>query len=586
MSGVGVGAVAVVGAACRLPGGIADLEALWASLDTGAVRAQDAPAGFDAGYFGMSAQEAARLSPEDALLLELTVEALDDAGLDGTGAGVYAGGAGHHAAARHLGGPGRSCPSPPAAVEQACRALHAGDVRLALAADVSGPPPGPAGGPALPSGAVVVLKRLGDALAGRDRVHGVLAGWGGEHEICELYERARVDPGDLVYVETGDHEAIARALAPRRAHPLPVSTGRDGILAVIKAMLVLRHRRTPRHRDDTLLPVPGGARVEPVAPGTAAQGFVGIGDRGTHVIVAPAPADLGRVVRQCGPLPVTVSARSRQALGEAVHRMAGRLRAATQEEFYDLAYTSCARRTRHPYRRVVLANTPQAAAGALVEGVRLAVRDGRVAFAYGGGIGGALPFGDRVFRSAVDRVDALLAPRLGRSLRDQTAGPALVFAAQVGVTRMLAVRGIRPATAFGEGHGRLAAAWASGRMTLEEAVRALTQRTDACPVSCDPGACPRCRSGPPGAGAGLFVEVGPGLGAAIRRGALWPPLVVTTLGEDGDGVEPAARELIEAGADADWDAVFPRPGRVVGLPAYPWQRRIMPALARRSDHAG
>ncbi|MFG1947071.1 hypothetical protein [Nonomuraea sp. NPDC048826] len=644
MGGVGGQAVAVVGAACRLPGGIADLGALWAALDTGLSSVGEGlPEGFDAGYFGLTAHEAARLAPGDPVLLELVVEALDDAGLDGAGAGVYTGGGGHEAVRRHLGpGPGRSCPGSLAALERACRAVHDGEVRLALAAGVDIGPYGEAW-----SGGALVLKRLGDALAGRDRIHGVLAGWGSgpveeqEKLVRELYERARVDPDELVYVEAGagHHAALGRALAMGRETPLPVGEGpANGILAVVKAMLVLRHRRTPGSFGESVAAgTPGPAldgvqaRLAPVMAGPAASGFVGVhgsgGEGGAHVIVAPAPADLGRVVRQRGALPVTVSARSQQALGEAVRRTAERLRSASPDEFYDLAYTSCARRSRHPYRRVVLADDPSAAARALAGGVRQAVRDGRVAFAYTGDFlavaRAGLPVDDRVFRSAVDRVDAALTPALGWSVRaalpgigegapvpDLTGcgaaeGPvaarraAVVFAVHVAVTKMLAARGIRPAAAFGQDPGgptgrggHLAAAWAAGRMTLEDVARALAAHPCAgSAASHDPplgpvaGACRAVEDLTEG-GVELFVEVGPGLGPVIRRSAPRPPVVVTVLAAGRDGVDEAAGELIEAGADADWDAVFPRPGRVAGLPAYPWQRLAPLPLARRSHHAG
>ncbi|WP_369360530.1 SDR family NAD(P)-dependent oxidoreductase [Streptomyces sp. cg2] len=105
-------AVAVVGAGCRLPGGITDLAGLWAALrdgrdlvgevppdrfdksrfvDPGAVRTRrsytaaggflDDVSGFDAAYFGIAPKEAPYIDPQQRLLLEMAVEALDDAGL-------------------------------------------------------------------------------------------------------------------------------------------------------------------------------------------------------------------------------------------------------------------------------------------------------------------------------------------------------------------------------------------------------------------------------------------------------------------------------------------------------------------------
>ncbi|MFM9607115.1 SDR family NAD(P)-dependent oxidoreductase [Streptomyces niveiscabiei] len=101
-------AIAIVGAACRLPGGISDLSAFWTALAEGRDLVTTVPpdrfdaarlldhgqlrttaggflediAGFDADFFGVSPREASRLDPQQRLMLELTVEAVDDAGYD------------------------------------------------------------------------------------------------------------------------------------------------------------------------------------------------------------------------------------------------------------------------------------------------------------------------------------------------------------------------------------------------------------------------------------------------------------------------------------------------------------------------
>ncbi|MFF7731145.1 SDR family NAD(P)-dependent oxidoreductase [Streptomyces sp. NPDC008001] len=120
-------AIAVVGAACRLPAGIDTLDALWSVLAegrdvTGPVppdrfdvsrwldpdprrpgKTYTATGGFltgiqefDAAYFGMSPREAARLDPLQRMLLEMAVETVDDAGcpaarLAGSDTAVYVG---------------------------------------------------------------------------------------------------------------------------------------------------------------------------------------------------------------------------------------------------------------------------------------------------------------------------------------------------------------------------------------------------------------------------------------------------------------------------------------------------------------
>ncbi|MEU7135740.1 SDR family NAD(P)-dependent oxidoreductase [Streptomyces sp. NPDC046261] len=104
--------IAVVGTACRLPGGITNLDELWQALHEGRDLVTTVPrdrfdtvrfvdpdmprpgksytdaggflddiAGFDADYFGISPKEAAQMDPQHRLLLELAAEACDDAGI-------------------------------------------------------------------------------------------------------------------------------------------------------------------------------------------------------------------------------------------------------------------------------------------------------------------------------------------------------------------------------------------------------------------------------------------------------------------------------------------------------------------------
>ncbi|WP_078965735.1 type I polyketide synthase [Streptomyces aureocirculatus] len=120
-------AIAVVGASCRLPGGITGLEQMWDALRdqrdlitempadrfdtsrfvdtqmprpgksyTAAGGFLDDVAGFDSAYFGIPPKEAAQMDPHHRLLLELATEALDDAAIDpemlaGTDTAVYVG---------------------------------------------------------------------------------------------------------------------------------------------------------------------------------------------------------------------------------------------------------------------------------------------------------------------------------------------------------------------------------------------------------------------------------------------------------------------------------------------------------------
>lgn len=500
-------AVAVVGVGCRLPGGITDLDGLWAVLRDGRDMVGEMPAdrlprdrtvdpggarpgrsytaaggflqdvaSFDAAYFGMSPAEARHIDPQQRLLLEMAAEALDDAAipaesLAGTDTCVYVGvsdpgygvnlsmmqdhtsphtmpgtalsiTANRMSYAFDLRGPSMAvdtaCSSALVALDRACRTLREGPGRVALAGGVnvlSNPysfagfsyagmlsrrgrcaafSADADGFVRAEGGAVLVLKRLTDAVADGDRVHAVLAATGNNTDgrstgmivpsaetqealLHTVYAEAGIDADDLVYVEahgTGtqagdpaEAEAIGRALGRRRSRgPLPIGSVKTnighlepaaGMAGLLKAILVLRHRLVPaslhalplnpRIDFDGLGLAPAIAPV-PLEPGQRAAVGVsafGFGGANAHVVVVQPPAARRTEpdpVPHGHPLPLVVSARSAKALKQMTARMAERLRNTEPADFYDLAHTSTVRRTAHPHRAAVLAADPQEAA--------------------------------------------------------------------------------------------------------------------------------------------------------------------------------------------------------------------------------
>ncbi|MFD5320722.1 SDR family NAD(P)-dependent oxidoreductase [Streptomyces sp. NPDC127098] len=185
--------IAIVGMACRFPGGAHTPDELWALLAEGTDAIGEFPADrgwdldglydpegrrpdstyvrqggfvhgagdFDPGFFGVSPKEAALLDPQQRLLLETSWEALERGGIDpltlrGSATGVYAGvqyhdyvgsnstGAvvsGRVAYSLGLEGPAVSvdtaCSSSLVATHLAARALRAGECSLALAGGVT-----------------------------------------------------------------------------------------------------------------------------------------------------------------------------------------------------------------------------------------------------------------------------------------------------------------------------------------------------------------------------------------------------------------------------------------------------------------
>ncbi|MDN3295180.1 SDR family NAD(P)-dependent oxidoreductase [Streptomyces ficellus] len=641
--------IAVVGAACRLPGGIHGPEDLWAVLLVGRDVVTEVPAdrfhtadlvdgrrprpgtsytaaggfldditGFDTSYFsGISPREASRMDPQQRLLLELAAETLDDAGIDhglvrGSDTAVFIGCSSRdygelQACAPQTGNAytvtgmagaiaanrishffdwhGQSvtvdtaCSSALTAVHQACEHLRSGASRAALAGGVNIliNPQGYAGFSSASmlsptgrcrafsadadgfvraeGGGLVLLKRLADARADGDPVHGVILASGTNNDgrtpglalpsttaqyrlLREVYARAGLTPDDLAYLEAhgtgtraGDPvecEAIGRALGTgRTTGALPIGSVKSnighleaasGIAGLLKALLVLRHRRIPA----TLHAQPlnpdidfTGWGIRPVLRTEALAGTgrplagvnsFGFGGANAHIVLAGPPDDTPSRPPRTGPLPVVVSARTPEALREAAGRMAQRLEFADPQEFYDLSWTATVRRRRHEHRAAVLADSPSDAADALhaVAGgtepdsgvAAVTGHPGKVAFVFSGngspwpGMGADLLREEPVFRAAVEEADAELRPRLGWSVvgeltADQprlalteVAQP-LLFAVQAGLVRLLAAYGVEPDATVGHSVGEIAAAYVSGALDLRTACHVVAERSRA-----------------------------------------------------------------------------------------------------------
>src|SRR5690348_3957956 len=99
------------------------------------------------------------------------------------------------------------------------------------------------------------------------------------------------------------------------------------------------------------------------------------------------------------------------------------------------------------------------------------------------GMGGELYACEPVFRAAVDRCAELHPAVLpgffgdGSPMRDPADAQPAGLALQVGLTELWRSRGVAPAAVVGHSFGEVAAAWAAGALTLEQAFEIATHRS-------------------------------------------------------------------------------------------------------------
>ncbi|NVN56284.1 SDR family NAD(P)-dependent oxidoreductase [bacterium Scap17] len=267
----------------------------------------------------------------------------------------------------------------------------------------------------------------------------------------------------------------------------------------------------------------------------------GFGGANAHVLLESAPEQSVAQPHTEGEEtpPLRLSARSPQALKQSALELEEHLRELAAHDMapslYDLAWQLAARREHHVHGALLSADTyatlledldALASEGDLGDHPRITLADRLPAlpsasdndasprattnaptsvqergpvFVYSGngcqwaGMGRALLEESASVRACLERLDAAfrdfngfeLLKELDGSLSEkgenrldatEIAQPAL-FALQVAVTEWLIERGIRPAAVTGHSVGEVAAAWASGALTLEQATRVIFQRS-------------------------------------------------------------------------------------------------------------
>ncbi|HEX7360856.1 MAG TPA: amino acid adenylation domain-containing protein [Bryobacteraceae bacterium] len=452
---------------------------------------------FDAEFFGISPREAIRLDPQQRLLLEVGWEAIENAAvaperLKANRTGVYAGFMSSDYALRQAYGAEReeadpyvltgndpsflagrlsyflglqgpsmtcatACSSSLVAIHLACQALRAGECELALAGgvnivldplttvmlsklralakdgrcktfDASADGYGRGEGCGM-----VVLERLSNAVANRDRILAVIRGSAVNHDgasagltvpngvaqekvLRAALRAAQVSPSEIGYIEAhgtgtslGDPielQSIARAIGREREKPLLVGSVKtnighleaaSGIAGLLKVALALHHRQIPAHLhletptphipwQDLPLKVPTESmHWDSVGKRVAGVSSFGLSGINAHAILEEAPA-IGAAPPQDAATPriFTLNAKTEKAFGELLARYRAYFDARPQPLWSDICFTANAGRTHFEYRAAVVAESLEEAHSLLhTVSARSSPRPPRIAFAFG-----------------------------------------------------------------------------------------------------------------------------------------------------------------------------------------------------------
>jgi len=478
-----------------------------------------------------------------------------------------------------------------------------------------------------------------------------------EQVLREAYARARVSPGQIQYVETqgtgtrlGDTiEALAlgdvlnegRAAGCRCAiGSVKTNIGHletaSGVASLMKAALALKHRQLPpslhfREPNPDIpfdhLPLRVLQKLEPWPesgePRLAGVSAFGFGGSNAHVVLEePPPAEDSAADSAQGACLLPLSARTANALHEMA-RVYVEFLGDAPPPWRDVCYTAAVRRDHHDCRLAVLAETTAEARGLLkafldgkpqpgvFSGRKPYGRSLKTAFVYGEHAGAWESYGAGLARSLPDFESALadnddttertLGWRLSLAFKEDKLGgvrrhaPSALLALQMALTAWWRAVGVTPDVVVGAGVGEVAAAWAAGILTSEEALRLVagSERDGTVPPQSRAALLPFLSS------VDGRAHSGPDLGAdhwqsCLRQPPKWDSVAAALsqrtvdfrlgLGPDTpsgtlsrcEAWEPTAAtvgRLYAAGVDVKWGPLTAAGGRCVRLPAYPWQKQ-------------
>lgn len=362
--------------------------------------------------------------------------------------------------------------------------------------------------------------------------------------LSEIYGERGFDPESLSYMEAhgtgtaaGDPvevHSIGEVIGRKRSAPLLVGSAKSsvghlepasGAAGLLRSILILKNKVVPpnihlKHLLESvdfaglnMLPVRDAVPLPDVGgPARAGVNSFGFGGTNAHALIeeyvpGQPPAPAASPVAAAGCPPLFLSAGSRESLRRLAGAYARRIEA-DNGCCADLAACAAAFRELLDHRLVAEAADPQA----LAEGLQAFAEDGSqgeavvsgvsanagapTAFVFSGngaqwdGMGSGLYATNRVFREAVDEVDAVLTPMLGWSVsermrmtegqgveRTEVSQP-MLLAYQIGLVRALAANGVVPDMVYGHSVGEVPAAYVSGALSLEQACAVIHHRSE------------------------------------------------------------------------------------------------------------
>ncbi|MGU3495275.1 SDR family NAD(P)-dependent oxidoreductase [Xanthobacteraceae bacterium A53D] len=363
-----------------------------------------------------------------------------------------------------------------------------------------------------------------------------LPGVEGQRALLErLYGETGLRPDDLAFVEahgTGtrigdpiEATAIGSVLGRGRALPLPIGSVKSnighlepasGVAGLLKALVALETRELPRSlhldalnplvdfADLNLEPARAAIALDQAAPTLyAGVSSFGFGGTNAHVILASAPR-AAEPDDAPAPSHLVLSAASTEALRALAGTYAGLLDAGTAPHRLAGAIAAGREMLRHRAVAVLDGGTPLAdalrdlaqtgASKALATGAA-GRAEAKICFVYSGngaqmvGMGRTAYANNAAFRARFDAIDAAFRALSGASVKadmlDADLGARigqaqviqpLMFAVQASLTAALVAEGLKPDMVIGHSIGEVAAAEATGAISLEQAVRIIHAR--------------------------------------------------------------------------------------------------------------